>query len=128
MNNILVIEDNADILEAIEVVLSLSKYSVQTLSGGEKVWEQISKIRPDLIILDVMMPKPDGYQLCKELKSNPITKQIPVMLLSAKSQKSDIEQGYLAGADVYMTKPFQNEDLRKAVSGLLEKHYVPQTR
>lgn len=116
---ILVIEDEPDILESIEATLTHVNFQVQTLSRGDQVKNHVLENHPGLILLDVMIPKPDGYQLCHELKSDAGTQGIPIILLSARGQKEDIERGFKAGANRYIVKPFLEEELIKTIRQLL---------
>ena len=121
---ILLVEDNPDILEALVVIFRLKGFGVSTLTRGDQVMDAVLSSKPDLIVLDVIIPAPDGLTLCSLLKNREATRRIPVILLSARCQKDDIEQGALAGADRYITKPFQNGELLATVNKLLEETYA----
>ncbi|OGS01122.1 MAG: hypothetical protein A3G41_00045 [Elusimicrobia bacterium RIFCSPLOWO2_12_FULL_59_9] len=118
---ILLVEDNPDILETIEATLSLRNFRVTSLTEGSQVMSTVVRDRPDLIIMDVTIPKPDGYELCRELKAESQTRDIPIILMSAKTQRTEVELGFKMGADRYITKPFLNEDLLKTVASIFQK-------
>lgn len=119
--NILLVEDDPDISESLEITLKLKNYEVSKLFSGQGVRDFVETRNPDLVIMDVMMPPPDGYEVCRQLKSDERTRCVPVILLSARTQQAEIEQGFNAGADRYMPKPFVNEELLSAVEILLER-------
>ncbi len=116
---VIVIEDEADILEDICDLLRFNRYLVSTLSDGKDALEKIRALAPDIILLDVMLGEWSGIDICQALKADPQLKLVPVILLSAKSQKTDIESGFKIGADRYMVKPFKNEDLMNTIKSLL---------
>ena len=116
---ILVCDDDPVILRLLQVNLELEGYDVLLANHGEEAFEVARAERPDLIILDIMMPRMDGYQTVAALKTNESTKHIPVVFLSAKAQASDIERGKEQGADDYLTKPFDPSDLLDVVERLV---------
>ncbi|MBI4249283.1 MAG: response regulator [Elusimicrobia bacterium] len=118
---ILLVEDNPDILETLEATLGLRNFRVTSLTEGSQVMATVVRDRPDLIIMDVTIPKPDGYELCRELKAESQTRDIPIILMSAKTQRTEVELGFQMGADRYITKPFLNEDLLKTVASIFQK-------
>lgn len=114
-------EDNPDILANIETALTTRGFEVATMNTGNGAVDNIIKSGPDLVILDIMIPKPNGYQICYMLKASVLTKHIPVILISAKNQELDVKLGYRMGADHYISKPFKNEDLLKSIRILLKE-------
>jgi DNA-binding response OmpR family regulator len=112
---ILICDDDPVILRLLEVNLELEGYELYLAHHGEEAYEIAIREIPDLIILDIMMPRLDGYQTCEKLKANDDTKHIPVVFLSAKAQVSDIEKGKSYGVDDYLTKPFDPNDLLAVV-------------
>jgi DNA-binding response OmpR family regulator len=116
---ILIVDDEQFILMALTDAVENEGFICLTASDGEEALEVARREKPDLILLDIMMPKKDGFEVCKELKSDPETKHIPVVMLSAKSQAVDIEKGKQVGADDYVTKPFRPSTLRKLFSDVL---------
>ncbi len=118
-NNILVCDDSAvDRQLATDALLS-SGYRVSQVADGEECLKAVHAKRPDLIVLDVILPKQNGFQICRALKQDPATKDIPVILLSSKNQPSDKFWGQKQGADLYLTKPFEDGDLVKGVASLV---------
>ena len=116
---ILVCDDDPVILRLLQVNLELEGYDVLLANHGEEAFEVAQAERPDLIILDIMMPRMDGYQTVAALKANESTKHIPVVFLSAKAQASDIERGKEQGVADYLTKPFDPSDLLDVVERLV---------
>lgn len=124
---ILAVDDNEDTLELIRVSLS-SEFDVMTLSDPMDVYELMDLFEPDLLILDVMMPKITGFQLVEMLRRNPQTKDLPVLILSAKTAAGEIKHGYRLGATLYLTKPFQPDRLVKNVKTQFELNPPAPTR
>ena len=116
---VLICDDDPVILRLLEVNLELEGYDVLTAHHGEEAFEIASRELPDLVILDIMMPRLDGYQTCQKLKAQPSTESIPVVFLSAKAQQSDIEKGKSFGVSEYLTKPFDPNDLLDVVERLV---------
>jgi CheY-like chemotaxis protein len=116
---ILVCDDDPVILRLLQVNLELEGYDVLLAQHGQKAIEIAMKEHPDLVILDIMMPRMDGYQTCRRIKSEESTKDIPVIFLSAKAQQSDIEKGKSYGVEDYLTKPFDPTDLIEVVERLV---------
>ena len=116
---VLICDDDPVILRLLEVNLELEGYDVLTANHGEEAFEIASRELPDLVILDIMMPRLDGYQTCQKLKAQPSTEPIPVVFLSAKAQQSDIEKGRSFGVSEYLTKPFDPNDLLDVVERLV---------
>lgn len=104
--HILVVEDDEDILELIRYNLSKDGYRVTCVTSGEKVLDTVRSKKPDAIVLDVMLPGMDGFDVCRLLKQNAATRSTPVLMLTAKSEEADIVAGLELGADDYITKPF----------------------
>ena len=116
---ILICDDDPVILRLLQVNLELEGYEVLLAHHGAQAIEVANDQHPDLVILDIMMPKLDGYQTCERLKENDSTKEIPVVFLSAKAQQTDIERGKGFGVDEYLTKPFDPNDLIDVVQRLV---------
>jgi two-component system alkaline phosphatase synthesis response regulator PhoP len=116
---ILVVDDEIYIVHILDFSLGMEGYDVVTALDGEQALEKIKTEKPDLIVLDIMMPKLDGYEVCKTIKSDPATKQIPVILLSAKGRNVDQKMGFDVGADDYITKPFSPRKLVERINQLL---------
>jgi two-component system, OmpR family, alkaline phosphatase synthesis response regulator PhoP len=118
---ILVVEDEEDILELIEFNLKKEGYQVATATSGEKAIDLARRNPPQLILLDIMLPGMDGLEVCKLLKHDPATMQVPIVMLTAKGEESDIITGLEIGADDYMTKPFSPRVLVARVRNLLRR-------
>jgi twitching motility two-component system response regulator PilH len=117
---ILVVDDSENIRSVLRMNFEWMGYDVTAAADGVEAIASVEHDRPDLIILDVMMPRKNGYQVCRQFKSDPRTADIPVILLTAKNQQEDIFWGRDCGADDYITKPFNAPDLEQAVQRLLE--------
>jgi CheY-like chemotaxis protein/CRP-like cAMP-binding protein len=122
MRKILIIEDNEDVRENTADLLELSGHRVQTSADGAAGIDKAMSFYPDLIICDIMMPGMDGYQVLEALQSNSRTAGIPFIFLSAKANKSDVRKGMNLGADDYLTKPFEEQELLDAIGSRLRRH------
>jgi DNA-binding response OmpR family regulator len=116
---VLAADDDEDILELITFRLERSGYTVVQAHDGEEAWNLALAQRPDLAVLDVMMPKLDGFELTRRLRAHDTTKRIPIILLTARAQDSDVQEGFDAGADDYIRKPFSPQELRARVQSIL---------
>jgi two-component system alkaline phosphatase synthesis response regulator PhoP len=116
---ILVVDDEVYIVHILDFSLGMEGYEVITALDGEQALERVAQQKPDLIVLDIMMPKLDGYETCKVLKSRDETKDIPVILLSAKGRNVDQKTGFEVGADDYITKPFSPRKLVERINSIL---------
>jgi len=118
---ILVVDDEVDLVETVRFSLELEGYDVLVAYNGEEALNQARKENPDLILLDLMLPKLDGYKVCRLLKFDERYKHIPVLMLTAKIQEKDKSTGMETGANEYITKPFEMDELMKKVKGYLNK-------
>ncbi len=116
---VLVAEDERDIRELIGFTLRFAGLDVTLTRNGAEAVAQAPQLRPDLIMLDVRMPKMTGYEACRVLKGDPNTSEIPVVILSAKGQDGEIQEGKNAGADHYIVKPFAPDKLTERVKDIL---------
>lgn len=116
---ILVVDDEIYIVHILDFSLGMEGYEVVTALDGEQALQKAQETKPDLIVLDIMMPKMDGYETCKALKANPDTKDIPVILLSAKGRNVDQQTGFDVGAEDYITKPFSPRKLVDRINTML---------
>jgi DNA-binding response OmpR family regulator len=121
MQKILVAEDERDIRELIGFTLRFAGFEVIQVANGIDAVEQAAEVQPDLIILDVRMPKMTGYDACRKLKEDPATNEIPVVFLSAKGQEGEIKEGLDVGAIEYIVKPFAPDDLTNQVKDVLQR-------
>ena len=122
---ILVVEDEAMIAKTIRMALQADGFDVDMAEDGLEALKQVRKDPPDLILLDVMLPKFDGFRVCRLIKFDKNTGHIPIILCSARNSEADREKGRKAGADDYVLKPFNLEDLLENVRGRLEAHAQP---
>lgn len=120
-DKILVIDDEKDILDLVEYNLKQNGYKVACVATGEEALDAARSYKPDLILLDLMLPGVDGFDVCKDLKSQPDTQEIPVIMLTAKSEDIDVVTGLELGADDYITKPFSPRVLIARVRAILRK-------
>jgi len=118
---ILLVDDEADFVEVLKVRLENSNYEVIVAYDGEEGLEKAEREEPDLIILDIMLPKISGFDVCRKLKIDENFKNIPIIMLSAKFQPNDIKFGEAMGADAYITKPFEPRVLVDKMRELLAK-------
>ncbi|MDQ4065637.1 MAG: response regulator [Actinomycetota bacterium] len=116
---ILIADDDPVILRLIQVNLELEGYEVLTANNGEEAVTKAMADHPDLVILDIMMPRLDGYQTCERLKESEDTRDIPIVFLSAKAQQTDIDKGRSYGVEDYLTKPFDPSELLEVVERLV---------
>lgn len=119
---ILIVDDQADIRRLIRLTLEFERCEIHEASDGEFGWRMVQAIRPDVVLLDVMMPgELDGLQVCQRIKSDPQLKSTPVLLLTARGLRKDREAGELAGADEYLIKPFSPLLLIETLARLVGK-------
>ena len=116
---IMVVDDNPDIVTIVKTILEGKGYTVQCAYNGQEVFTLLQEQRPDLIVLDIMLPQMDGLEVLTRLKGAPETSSIPVILLTAKVQYEDVLGGYKLGADYYITKPFTSTQLINGINLLL---------
>jgi CheY-like chemotaxis protein len=125
IRKVLIVEDDPDIQKLIRMSLTFQGVEEIVLaSDGEECLSVVLRVRPDLILLDVTMPRLDGYETCRRLKADSQTRCIPVIFLTAKAQRGEKEIGLRAGALGYLTKPFDPLTLRAQILGILEKSEV----
>ena len=117
---ILLADDEEDVKVILKMFLESRGYTVCTAFDGLDAMDQAKKELPDVILLDVMMPLIDGFEVCQKLKADPVTVKIPVIMVSAASHAESIQKGLAAGAVEYLVKPFEPEELEKILAGLLK--------
>ncbi|MEM7552751.1 MAG: response regulator [Cyanobacteria bacterium P01_A01_bin.84] len=117
MNTVLVVEDGVTDMEVISRYLQQAGYSVITATSSEEAQEKLNNSIPDVIFLDVILPGKSGFEICRELKNNPSTSQIPIVFCSTKNSDVDKMWGNMLGADAYLSKPVQKDELE----GVLQK-------
>ena len=118
--SVLVVDDEPNIVRSLEFLMSQAGYLVRVVHDGEQALQAIREQRPDLVLLDLMIPKRDGYEVCQAIRENPDWKDIHVIMLTAKGQEAERAKGIELGADDYVTKPFSTRALVQKVKGVLE--------
>ncbi len=121
MAKILIAEDEPDIRELVAFMLRFAGHEVMAASNGEEAVQAANRDRPDLVLMDVRMPKMTGYDACRIMKATPDLRDVPVVFLSAKGQESEIQSGLDAGAEEYLLKPFSPDELTNRVRLILAK-------
>lgn len=120
MKKILIVDDEEKVRKLVEVTLSVGELEILHASSGDEALSVVRETKPDLILLDVMMPgKLDGLDVCRILKKDPGTKDIYIIMLTAKGQQVDIENGFASGADDYFVKPFSPMELMDKIDNIL---------
>jgi DNA-binding response OmpR family regulator len=119
--NVLIVDDEPNIIMSLDFLIRKAGYGLFIARNGAEAMDTLEKEVPDLVILDIMLPDIDGYEVCKHIKSSPKHEHTKVVFLSAKSKQSDIDKGLNMGADLYVTKPFSTRHLMKEVETLLSK-------
>jgi two-component system, OmpR family, alkaline phosphatase synthesis response regulator PhoP len=117
---ILAVDDERSIVRLVQVNLERQGYNVVTAFDGKEAMEKIAASRPDMVVIDVMMPYMDGFTVLQELRKDPATRDLPVIMLTAKAMDSDVFTGYKYGADCYLTKPFNPGELLNFVRRIFE--------
>jgi DNA-binding NarL/FixJ family response regulator len=118
---VLLVDDEPGVRESVKEYLQESGFTVQVASNASDAWQMLQQNAPDLVISDVMMPRVDGYQFLKQLRDDPRYKALPVVFLTARGMTSDRIQGYQAGCDAYLPKPFDADELVAIVENLLDR-------
>lgn len=121
MARIMVVDDNPKIRRVVRVILEKEGYNVEEIESGKECLRRLKKEKPDLILLDVMMPEEDGWEVCKKIKSDEKHKDIPVAMLTVRASEEDMNKSIDHGADAHINKPFDVEDLLDRVESLLGK-------
>ncbi len=119
-NSILLVDDEPNILLSLEFLMKRAGYVVNTAEDGEVALEKIRDLKPDLVLLDVNMPKKDGFEVCETVRANPDWADIKIIMLTAKGREIEKEKGLALGASDYITKPFATKDVIDRVKAILE--------
>lgn len=117
---VLIVEDEPHIVLSLEFLLERAGYETATAEDGEAGLALIRRLRPDVVLLDVMMPKRSGYEVCQAVKADPDLRTIPIVMLSAKGQEVEVLKGLELGAAAYITKPFGNAEILEAIRAALD--------
>jgi DNA-binding response OmpR family regulator len=119
-HRVLIADDNVQGVELLEAYLMDMDYDIRTASDGEQTLQRVAEWQPDLILLDIMMPKISGFEVCKRLRANPATRETAVLMVTALDQPSDVERAVEAGTDDFLTKPINKTELLLRVRSLLK--------
>ncbi len=118
---ILIVEDEESLLKLESILLISKGFDVKGVTNGRAALEAVAQEKPDLILLDIMLPEVDGFEVCRQIKSDPSTRQIPVVMLTAKKSREDMVRGEKVGADWYITKPFKSAMVIETIQRFLAK-------
>jgi len=118
--NVLIVDDEPNIVLSLKFLITQEGYEVRTATNGEEALRALAERVPDLVLLDVMMPKPDGFEICQTIRATPEWREIPVIMLTAKGREVEKQKGFAMGADDYITKPFATKDLVAKVQAILQ--------
>jgi two-component system, OmpR family, alkaline phosphatase synthesis response regulator PhoP len=116
---ILIADDEENIVISLEFLMKREGFEVLIARDGERALEMIRAELPDLVLLDVMMPKKSGFEVCQEVKTDPQLRTVKILMLTAKGRETEIAKGLALGADSYVTKPFSTKDLVERIRGML---------
>ena len=120
-HTVLVVDDEPNIVLSLEFLMEQAGHDVRIARNGEQALAAIRADKPDLILLDIMMPEPDGFSVCKSVRGDPALQDIPIIMLTAKGREAERELGLAAGATDFITKPFSNRDVVERVDALLTR-------
>jgi DNA-binding response OmpR family regulator len=116
---VLIVDDEVNIVAALEFLLQRSGYEVMVAQNGDEALQRVESFAPDLVLLDVMMPRISGYEVCRRMRERADWKHIKIIMLSAKGREAEVSKGVSLGADLYVTKPFSNNELVGKIGELL---------
>ena len=116
---VLIVDDELNIVAALEFLLQKSGYEVMAAQNGDEALKRVESFVPDLVLLDVMMPRISGYEVCRRMRERADWKHIKIIMLSAKGREAEVSKGVSLGADLYVTKPFSNNELVGKIGELL---------
>ncbi len=118
---VLIVDDEPNIVVSVEFLMQREGYDVVTASDGQEAIDLLADTRPDLMILDVMMPRKNGFEVCAEVRADPGLTGMPILMLTAKGREAEMKKGLSLGADAYITKPFSTHELVVKVHELLAR-------
>jgi DNA-binding response OmpR family regulator len=118
---ILIVEDEESLLKLESILLTSKGFEVKGVSNGQAALDAIDEEQPDLVLLDIMLPEIDGFEVCRRIKSDPATRHLPVIMLTAKKSREDMARGEKVGADWYITKPFKSAMVIETIQRFLVK-------
>ena len=117
---VLIADDEPNIVTSLEYLMLRSGYEVRIARDGDEVLALVESFHPDVVLLDVMMPRRNGYEVCQKMRERPDWRQIKIVMLSAKGREAEVNKGLSLGADTYVTKPFSNQELIATIGALLD--------
>ena len=118
---VLIVDDEPNILLSVEFLMQREGHEALTASDGQEALDLLASSRPDLMILDVMMPRKNGFEVCAEVRADPAFSDLPILMLTAKGREAEMSKGMSLGADAYITKPFSTHELVAKVLELLDR-------
>ena len=118
-SKVLIADDEPNIVVSLEFLMKQKGYDVRVVHAGDEVLRVVGEFVPDLVLLDVMMPRISGYEVCQKLRENPAWRDIKIIMLSAKGREVEVSKGLAMGADAYVTKPFSTRDLMARIEQML---------
>jgi len=121
---VLIVDDEPNIVLSVEFLMQREGHEVVTAGDGQEAMDVLAAARPDLMILDVMMPRNNGFEVCAEVRADPATSGMPILMLTAKGREAEMKKGLSLGADAYITKPFSTHDLVTKVNELLNRDSI----
>jgi DNA-binding response OmpR family regulator len=116
---VLIADDEENIVTALEFLLQRRGYETRVAKNGDEALAEVESFAPDLVLLDIMMPRKSGYEVCQRVRARPEWRHIKIIMLSAKGRDVEVSKGVSLGADLYITKPFSNTELVAKIDGLL---------
>lgn len=119
-HRILIVDDEPNIVISLEYLMKKEGFEIAVATDGEAALKLASEFRPDLVLLDVMMPKKSGFEVCESLRSDPALAGVKIIMLTAKGRETEVTKGLALGANTYITKPFSTKDLIVQIKSLLE--------
>lgn len=119
-SRILIVDDEPNIILSLDFLMKREGFEVVVAGDGERALQAMAEQRPDLVILDVMMPKLNGFEVCQRIRAEPAWRGVPVLMLTAKGHETEMKKGLALGADAYVTKPFSTRELVAEIRRLLE--------
>jgi DNA-binding response OmpR family regulator len=122
---VLIVDDEPNIVTALEFLLKRSGYDVLLATNGAEALERVESDRPDVVLMDVMMPIKSGFEVCQRMRERPELAQIKIVMLSAKGSEAEVSKGLSLGADLYITKPFSTQELVATINRLFEPGGTP---
>ncbi|TAN40714.1 MAG: response regulator [Nitrospirae bacterium] len=121
MPRVLIVDDEPNIVLALELLMKRDGYETLSVDDGQKAFDAVREFRPDLMILDIMMPKMDGYEVCQRIRADDQLRDVSIIMLTAKGREVEKEKGMALGADLYITKPFSTREVMLKVREILDR-------